>query len=222
MRFLERILRGIHSEIPLAVLFGGMDRRKRDGHILFAHSEEPADRNDEGIDLAALVDQHIGDLASLCVRGVVDILLVVVRDCRRVRRQCVQNLCLHRGADPCRRLLRISSARYGRCDRGGDGEFVQHCSAPSSWFIGRKGRNPNLPRGKRVQIRFVPSFCCTFCRTGFPDGDHHTLAFFPTCLGGRCLSFSISSGVSCSIPTKELRASLTRISSSIFACSAAL
>src|SRR5450631_1529293 len=55
-----------------------------------------------------------------------------------------------------------------------------------------------------------------------PDGDHHTLAFFPTCLGGRCLSFSISSGVSCSIPTKELRASLTRISSSIFACSAAL
>jgi hypothetical protein len=31
MRFLEQILRGIHGELPLAIPFGGMDRRKRDG-----------------------------------------------------------------------------------------------------------------------------------------------------------------------------------------------
>jgi hypothetical protein len=96
-------------------------------NILFAHSEEPADRNDEGIDLAVLADHYIHDLTDLGVRGLVDILLVIVRDRRRIRRQRVQNLCLHRGADPCRCLLCISCARYGRCDRGGNGELVQHC-----------------------------------------------------------------------------------------------
>jgi hypothetical protein len=51
---LERVLGGIHGEVPAAVLLGGMKGRERYGHILFTESEKAADRNNQGFDLTVL------------------------------------------------------------------------------------------------------------------------------------------------------------------------
>ena len=50
---LQRIFRGIHGQISLAIPFiDDMDGAERDGDILFRNSEEPSDRDYEGIDLS--------------------------------------------------------------------------------------------------------------------------------------------------------------------------
>src|SRR5436853_196212 len=45
---LQRVLRGIHDQVPLVIVLGrGVYRLERNGHILLAHPEEAADADDE-------------------------------------------------------------------------------------------------------------------------------------------------------------------------------
>ena len=52
LRILQRIFRGIHGKISLAAFVDDVDGAERDGDILFTDSEEPSDRDYEGIDLS--------------------------------------------------------------------------------------------------------------------------------------------------------------------------
>src|SRR5689334_12821661 len=79
-RRLELVLVGVHGQTDLIVLVGLLDRVELDGDVFFAGAEEAADADDQGIDLAFGIDQHVLDVADLVVLGVVDALLVPVGD----------------------------------------------------------------------------------------------------------------------------------------------
>jgi hypothetical protein len=92
-RILQRVLRRVHDGIPLVVVFGlELDGIEGNRDVLLAHSKEPADANDQHADLAVTIDEHIHDFADFGVRGVIDALLVPMRNRHRVGRNAGQYL----------------------------------------------------------------------------------------------------------------------------------
>ena len=85
-RRLQAVLGRVHDQVHLPVLHGRLHRIERDEHVLFARAEEAADADDQRVDLAGLVDQHVLDLSDLVVVRIIDVLLVPVGDGHRIRR----------------------------------------------------------------------------------------------------------------------------------------
>jgi hypothetical protein len=124
---LKGVFRSIHRQIPTSVLLRRVNGVERHCNILRVHSKEATDRDDEGGYLAAISDQDVDDLTDLAIGRVVEILLVVVRDCCRGRRNAAEDVSVRcRNPRGCA-LLCESACADCRCDRRTNGQFFETC-----------------------------------------------------------------------------------------------
>jgi hypothetical protein len=90
-RRLQPVLCRIHRQVPRAVLVRRPNGIEWNRHVLRVDSEKATDRNDEGVDLALIANQHVDDLADLAVGRVVDVLLVLGGHGGGIRGYCGQD-----------------------------------------------------------------------------------------------------------------------------------